>query len=40
MPMYNVIEYIDNYSKTSGILWQYCRDKQAVNNMVQLLNLI
>ena len=24
MPMYNLIEYINNYSKTSGSLWQYC----------------
>ena len=24
--MYNLIEYIDNYSKTSGSLWQYYRD--------------
>ena len=23
-PMYNLIEYSDNYSKTSGSLWQYC----------------
>ena len=23
MPMYNLIEYSDNYSKASGILWQY-----------------
>ena len=23
MPMYNVIEYINSYSKTSGSLWQY-----------------
>ena len=30
--MYNLIEYSDNYSKTSGILWQYCRDVRAVNN--------
>ena len=22
IPMYNLIEYSDNYSKTSGILWQ------------------
>ena len=27
MPMYNLIEYSDNYSKKSGILWQYCRDE-------------
>ena len=30
MPMYNLIEYGDNYSKTSGILWQYCRDEPAL----------
>ena len=23
MPMYNLIEYSDTYSKTSGSLWQY-----------------
>ena len=26
MPMYNLIEYSDNYSKTLGNLWQYCKD--------------
>ena len=26
MSMYNLIEYSDNYSKTSGNLWQYCKD--------------
>ena len=26
MPMYNLIEYSDNYAKTSGCLWQYFRD--------------
>ena len=30
MPMYNVTEYNDNYSKTSAILLQYCRDKPAI----------
>ena len=30
--MYNLIEYSDNYSKTSGILWEYCRDEAALNN--------
>ena len=30
--MYNLIEYSDNYSKTSGSLWQYCKDIPAVNN--------
>ena len=32
MPMYNLIEYNDKYSKTSGILWQYCRDVPALND--------
>ena len=27
MPMYNLIEHSDNYPKTSGSLWQYCRDE-------------
>ena len=31
MPMYNLIEYNDNYLKTSGVLWQYCRDEPAIN---------
>ena len=31
MPVYNLIEYSDNYSKTSRSLWQYYRDKPAVN---------
>ena len=26
MPMYNLIEYSDNYSKASGSLWQYHKD--------------
>ena len=32
MRMYNLIEYSDNFSKTSGSLWQYCREIPAVNN--------
>ena len=32
MSMYNLIEYSDNYSKTSGSLWQYCKDISAVND--------
>ena len=32
MPMYNLIEYSDNYSKTSGSLWQYYKDTPAVSN--------
>ena len=32
MLMNNLIEYSDNYLKTSGSLWQYCKDIPAVNN--------
>ena len=32
MPMYNLMEYSDNYSKTSGSLWQYTKDIPAVKN--------
>ena len=32
MPMYNFIEYSDNCSKTSGSLWQYCREIPAVSS--------
>ena len=31
MPMYNLIEYSDDYSKTSGILWQYYKDEPNDN---------
>ena len=31
MPMYNPIEYSDNYSKKSGILWQFFRYVPAVD---------
>ena len=34
MPMYNLIEYRDNYSKTSGNFWQYFKD------MILLIHLI
>ena len=32
MPMYNLIEYSDNYAKTTGSLWQYCKGIPARNN--------
>ena len=32
MPMYNLIEYSDNYAKTLGGLWQYCLDIPAADN--------
>ena len=31
MPMYNLIEYSDSYSKTSGSLWQYYKDDPSNN---------
>ena len=31
MPMYNLIEYSDNYAKTTGSLGQYCKDIPARN---------
>ena len=31
MPMYNLIEYSNNFSKTYGSLWQYCKDIPAMN---------
>ena len=31
MPMYNLIEYSDNYAKTTGSLWQYCKDIPVLN---------
>ena len=38
MPMYNLIEYSDNYSKTSGSLSQYCKEIPAVDNEGDIVN--
>ena len=32
IPMYSLIEYSDNYSDTSGSLWQFKRDESPVTN--------
>ena len=32
MLMYNLTEYSDNYSKTSGRLWQCCKEIPAVDD--------
>ena len=37
MPMYNLIEYSDNYAKTTGRLWQYCKDIPARNDNDQII---
>ena len=31
MSMYNLIEYSENYSETSEILWQYFENERAIN---------
>ena len=38
MPMYNLIEYSDNYSKTTGSLWQYCKDIPGVNKVGNIID--
>ena len=38
MSMYNLIEYSDNYLKTSWSLWQYCKYILAVNNKDDIVN--
>ena len=40
MPMYNLIEYSDDYSKTSGSLWQYRRDEPALDAAILLIFLL
>ena len=40
MPIYNLIEYSDNYLKTSGSLWQYCKEIPAVNEAGNILILM
>ena len=39
MPMYNLIEYSDKYSKTSGSLLQYCKDILVLNNNSNIVKL-
>ena len=31
-PMYNLLEYCDKHSKTSGLLQQYCKDENALDD--------
>ena len=38
MPMYNSLEYSNNYAKTSESLWQYCKDIPAVDNNNAIVN--
>ena len=32
VPLYNLLEYSPAYEKTTGSLWQYCKDIPAVDN--------
>ena len=38
--MYSLIEYSDNYWKTSENLWQCCRDEPALNDAGALVNFL
>ena len=38
MPMSNLIEHSDNYSKAYECLWQYCKDIPAVDNNNAIVN--
>ena len=38
MPMYNLVEYSNNYSKTSGSLWQYYRDEPTLTDAGAIAN--
>ena len=38
MPIYNLIGYSDSYSKTSGCLWQCCKDIPSVNNIGNIVD--
>ena len=31
-PRYNLIEYTDNYFRTSGILWRHYKDEVTLND--------
>ena len=38
IPMYNMIEYSDIYSKTSESLWQYYRTEITIDNNSSIVN--
>ena len=39
MPMYNLIEYSENYSDSSGSLWQFKRHESPKNNAGNSINV-
>ena len=38
--MCNVVEYMDNYSKASGSLWQYYNDIPAADDDSNIVNFL
>ena len=38
MPMYNLMKYTDDYSKTSGSVWQYYREEAALTDAGAMAN--
>ena len=40
MPMYNLLEYIKNYKKATGSLWNYYRDEPINPLSTNFLNLL
>ena len=40
MPMYNLPEYSNAYSKTSRGLWQYYRDEPALDNNGNIIDFL
>ena len=40
MPMYNLIEYSDNYADSSGSLYQFKRDESPMNDDKNPLNVV
>ena len=39
MPVYSLIEYSDNYSDTSGSLWQFKREEQPIGDKGTFINI-
>ena len=39
IPMYNILEYSDNYVYSSGSLWQFKRDEQNITDAGNLDNV-
>ena len=39
IPMYNLLEYSDNYAVSSGSLWQFKRDESPMNDAGNALNV-